>query len=166
MASIITPQALADELEGLDSEHVAFLNPQTGDLVTLSLEEIRTVEKDLPNDTYPEWQQALMMQARAVLASEAYLQLPTSRDIHEYTIIERFCNAVADGHARTILLNQIRGSGAFRRFKQTIEQVGLVEEWYRFRRAAFEEIAIRWLEAQQIQYRDKNAQHTVIGKWY
>ena len=164
MAVSITLQAIADELEVLNSELVAFLNPLTGDLVTLSLDEIRTVEEDLPTDTYPEWQQAAIAQARAVLDTEAYLQLPTSRDIHEYLIIERFCDAVTNEYKRAILFNQIRGSGAFRRFRQTLEQVGLVEDWYRFRHAAFEEIAIEWLEAHHIQYQGKNTTNTAKEK--
>jgi len=78
--------------------------------------------------------------------------LPTRHDIHEYAIMERFCDAVADQQLRQVLLDQIRGSGAFRRFKQLIDCYAITEDWYQFRTAALEVIAIQWLEANHIPY--------------
>jgi hypothetical protein len=152
MAPIITLKAIIDEMDGLSDEHFAYLNPQTGDLVTLSIEEISAVEEDLPIDDFLEWQQPLIAQARAVLASNAYLRLPTRHDIHEYVIMERFCDALADRQMRQMFLDQIRGSGAFRRFKQILHRYAIAEEWYQFRTAALEAIAIQWLDANHIPY--------------
>jgi uncharacterized protein UPF0158 len=152
MAAIITLKAIVDEMDVLSDEHFAYLNPQTGDLVTLSTEEISAVEEDLPVDDFPEWQQPLITQARAVLDSNEYLHLPTQHDIHEYAIMERFCDAIADLQMRRLFLDQIRGSGAFRRFKQLLHHYALAEEWYTFRTAALKTIAVEWLEENHIPY--------------
>ncbi len=152
MAAIITLKAIVDEMDVLSDEHFAYLNPQTGDLVTLSTEEISAVEEDLPNDDFPDWQQPLIAQARAVLDSNEYLRLPTRHDIHEYAIMERFCDAIADQQLRQIFLDQIRGSGAFRRFKQLLQRYAIAEEWYEFRTAALRAIAIQWLDVHHIPY--------------
>jgi hypothetical protein len=152
MALIITLKAIVDEMDVLTDEHFAYLNPQTGDLVTLSTEEISAVEEDLPIDDFPEWQQPLITQARAVLDSDAYLRLPTRYDIHEYAIMERFCDALVDQQMRQIFLDQIRGSGAFRRFKHLLHRYAIAEEWYEFRTAELEAIAMQWLDANHIPY--------------
>jgi Uncharacterised protein family (UPF0158) len=158
MAALIMLKAIVDELDGLSDEHVAYLHPQTGDLVTLGIEEIRAVEEDLAADAVPEWQQPLIAQARAVVDSNAYLQLPTRREIHEYAIMERFCDAVPDPHLRQIFCTQIRGSGAFRRFKQLLNRSGLTAEWYHFRSVALHAIARAWLEAHHIPYTSDDAE--------
>jgi len=46
----------------------------------------------------------------------------------------------------------IKGSGAFRRFKNAIREMGVDEAWYQFKQNALEEIAIEWLEENQIPY--------------
>lgn len=153
MAVLVSLKALVDEMDVLSDDHFAYLNPQTGELVTLSVEEISCVEEGTPTDDEPEWQQALIAKARDVLSSNDYLQLPTRQDIHEYAIMEDFCNTVADTHLRPILLDQIRGSGAFRRFKQTINHYGIAQDWYQFRASALEAIAIAWLDVHHIPYR-------------
>jgi hypothetical protein len=152
MALPISLQAVVDEIDVLSDEHFAYLNPQTGALITLNSEEISIVERAAPIDDYPEWQQALLAMARTVLTSNEYLSLPNKRDIHEYAIMERFCLAVADVCKREQLLDDIRGSGAFRRFKHRIERYGLVDAWHQFRAVALETIAIEWLEAHHIPY--------------
>ncbi len=47
---------------------------------------------------------------------DKYASLPTSFDIHEYDMMERFCYSLSDQKKQDILLNAIRGKGAFRRF--------------------------------------------------
>ena len=90
--------------------------------------------------------------ARTVLNGTTYVRLPTSHDLHEYAIMQDFCERVADEQQRLVLLSQIRGSGAFRRFRETIALFDLKEEWYRFQRNALEMIARDWLEEQNIPY--------------
>jgi hypothetical protein len=58
------------------------------------------------------------------------------------------------------LVYQIRGSGAFRRFKDAIRRHGIEDEWYQFRDQALEEIAIEWLESNGIAYTKTGA----VGK--
>ena len=54
---------------------------------------------------------------------------------------------------RNELLYRIRGSGAFRRFKDAIHRYGIAEEWYAYREQVLEEIAVSWLEVRGIAYR-------------
>lgn len=151
----VSLRAVVDEMDLFDDEAHAFLNVRTGELVTILNEEIAILERGDALEDYPEWQQDVIRQTEAVLDSEDYLPLPSKFDIHEYEIMQRFCRSVEDEELSNELLYQIRGAGAFRRFKDTIHRYGIAEDWYRFRQAALEEIAIWWLEKHGIPYTSK-----------
>ena len=55
--------------------------------------------------------------------------------------MERFCYAVDDEEMRDDLFNAIQGSGAFRRFKDSIHKHGVADDWYKHRDDALKEIA-------------------------
>jgi len=51
-------------------------------------------------------------------------------------------------------LEKIHGSGAFRRFKDTIYRYKIEEDWFKFKDEAYKEIAIAWLESHGFAYAD------------
>ena len=155
MPTLIPVVSLRDFIIHMDvfsDEYHAYLDKRTGELVTISDEEISIVEEDLNPMEYPEWQQPVIKKAKQVLEEEEYLSLPSKYDIHEYSIMERFCNSIEDGELSEELNYQIRGSGAFRRFKDAIHRNNITDDWYRFRERALEEIAKDWLKANGIDY--------------
>jgi hypothetical protein len=99
------------------------------------------------------------LKAREVLsAPEEFVQLPDQFDIHEYQMMENFCLAFENRQAGQQLLRLIKGSGAFRRFKNAIYEMGVDKAWYEFKSNALEKIAIEWLEENEIPYsRDDDA---------
>lgn len=149
---IVSIKDVVDEMDVPSDEHSAFLNRHTGELVTLSREELSAAEDDDDIGDYPEWQKEMIIKAKEVIASDDYLPLPSKFDIHEYKIMEDFCYQVTDDKISGDLLNEIRGGGAFRRFKDAIQRNGIEEDWYSFRQEALEEIAIDWLKANKILY--------------
>lgn len=152
MKAIVSLNDFINEMDVFSDEHSAFLNQHTGELVTLSREELSAAEEDDDIVDYPEWQQDTLIKAKEVLDSDDYLPLPSKFDMHEYHIMEDFCYSVLDDKIRERLLDKIRGQGAFRRFRDAIQLNGIEEDWYRFRQEALEKIAIDWLEANQISY--------------
>ena len=146
---------LQDILEGMDfqsDEQSAFLNLTTGDVVSITDEELRAAEHDKPLEDFPEWQHDAIRIARDIVETEHYLPLPDRFEIHEYQIMERFCLSVDDDDLRDDLCDAIRGRGAFRRFKDRMQLYRMTEEWYRYRDAALREIAMAWCEAHGIPY--------------
>ena len=87
-------------------------------------------------------------------APEDYLAFPSKYDIHEYRIMENFCHTVANDRVKEALLNSIRGSGAFRRFRNTLDKANQTDKWYHFRKRAFYEIAAEWCIEHDILYTD------------
>jgi hypothetical protein len=157
MTLIVRVRDVVNEMDVLSDEHHAYLNQRTGELITISNEEIRAVEEGHDIEAYPGWQQQLIQQASRILDSDDYLLLPSKFELNEYSIMERFCYSVADLVLSNELLYQIRGAGAFRRFKDAIYRYDLVDEWYRYRQKALEQMAIDWLEANGIGYETDKA---------
>ena len=146
---------LQDILEGMDfqsDEQSSFLNLTTGEVVSITDEELRAAENDEPLEDFPEWQHDAIRIAGEILETEHYLPLPDRFEMHEYSLMERFCLSVDEEDIRDDLRNAIRGRGAFRYFKDRIHAYGIAEEWYRYRDAALREIAVAWCEEHGIPY--------------
>jgi hypothetical protein len=146
---------LSDILEGMDfqsDECSAFLNLTTGEVVSVTDEELRAAEHDKPLDHFPDWQHDIIRMARDMLTTDHYPLLPNRFEINEYRIMERLCSSVDDEDIRDDLYNAIRGRGAFRRFKDRVQAYGIAEEWYRYRDATLREIAVAWCETHGIPY--------------
>ena len=156
MAATIRLEDVIQEMDRLSDEHRVYLNIQTGEFVLLTDDELGAAEEGDDLTDYPDWQQEMIRKAGEVISTDDYRQLPSQFDIHEYAIMERFCYTVEDDELSDLLLNSIRGRGAFRRFKNTIYEYGIEQDWFAYRRQAFREIAIDWLESHQIPYTDED----------
>ena len=152
MAVIVSLRDVVDHMEMVSDESTAYINPKTGELITLTNEEVALAEDPEEAEDAPQWQKNFLPKAREVLQSEDFLPLPGKFEIHEWSIMKRFADSLADAAVTDELLNAIHGRGAFRRFKDAVHRLGRAEEWYRFREAALEEIAIEFLEAHGIAY--------------
>ena len=84
--------------------------------------------------------------------SERFYRFPSKWDIHEYSIMEDFIDSLTPGGIQDELAWAIRGSGAFRRFKDKLYFFGIEQQWYDFRDNAFRELAIRWCRANELEY--------------
>jgi len=130
------PVKLEDIIDGIEmqtDESSSYLNIKTGEVVIISDEESSAAEEDKPIDSFPEWQHELINKAKEILHSNDYISLPSKFDIHEYSIMEKFCLSITDDQLRDLLYYSIKGSGAFRRFKDNVYKYNLEEEWYKFR---------------------------------
>ncbi|MCA9944915.1 MAG: hypothetical protein KC449_15625 [Anaerolineales bacterium] len=154
MNPIIRLKDFVEEMEVVSDEIKVFLNIRTGEFATHSTEELGAAEVGADLEKFPEWQRAVIQQAGEVLFSDDFRELPTKFEIHEYKIMESFCYSVEDEALSHRLLNGIRGRGAFRYFKDVVYEFGIEKEWFQFREQAFKEIAIDWLETNNIAYTD------------
>jgi hypothetical protein len=154
----VSLQAVIDEMDTFGDEFHPYIHQHTGELVTLSTEEIQAAEGGDDLDEDAEWEPDETPTTREVLSSTDYLPLPNKFEIHEWAIMQRFCFAVEDADLSRELQDQIHGAGAFRRFKDTLYRHDLLDTWFAYRQAAFAEIAIEWLEEHHIPYvRDERA---------
>jgi hypothetical protein len=151
MAFPIKIKSITDELEVQFEESLTFLNKNTGEIVTVTTEELNAAEEEEPFDHLEEWEQEVRKTAIDVVENfEDYIGLPTKFDINEYEIIEDYCLSINDPVHRNKLLAAIKGKGAFRRFKDKLIDLGIEENWYSFRQKRFKEIAIEWCKDNNI----------------
>jgi hypothetical protein len=150
-----SPVKLKDIIEGMDfqsDESHSYLNRTTGEVVTVSDEELQAAEEGLPLEDFPEWQQERVLQAKQILGTDDFIPLPSKFEIHEWEIMDRFSRSLPDAELRETFRGAIRGSGAFRYFKDLIHRHHLAEAWYRYREEVLREIAIDWCKAHGVDY--------------
>jgi len=155
MAITVSLDRFVDEMDLPSEDWSAFLNRRTGDFVTYTGEELLGIEIEEEGNQEEDWDEESIPELEAMLESEDFLPLPTKFEIHEWSIMDRFCDTIPDARAQEELHNAIRGTGAFRIFRDTINRMGIEDSWFRYRRQAFETIAVQWLERHGIAYEDR-----------
>jgi hypothetical protein len=147
---------LSEVIDALDSamdEQAYYLDKRSGEIVLVTDDDIAAAEHEELRLKSPDWQKESIAHAREVLDdSENLLPLPDKFEINEYRIMEEFCLALDDQGVGQDLRRLIKGSGAFRRFRNAIRERDIEQEWYDFKRRALEQIAIEWLEENGIPY--------------
>jgi hypothetical protein len=115
-------------------------------------DEIASLSENDEPDAWHDWERELIEVLReAEEGSKRYVQLPSKWDVHEWEIMSRFCDIVEDERLRQLLVNAIRGRGAFRRFKDELERNSLLDRWFDFKRDVLRELAIAWCIENDVQ---------------
>jgi len=152
MSVVVSLKEVADTLEMLSETTEAYLVLETGEILVVNEDDHLALE-DSDDIEMPEWQRGHITRLREVLDTDRVVQLPSWDDIDGWSIMEQFCYAITDAKPREQLLDAIHGRGAFRMFRSTCERLGLLKDWYAFRREAIETIASEWLESWDIPFK-------------
>ena len=132
-----------------------YLNKKTGEVVSISEEEMDAAEDDELSEDAPEWQEEGIKTARDILDTDDYIALPSQFDINEYEMMERFCLSVKDQRVADSLFSAIKGRGAFQRFKEKIHEHGLEQDWYQYRYSSYIKIAKQWCCDNDVEFHEK-----------
>ena len=151
MRKPVSLEEIADTLEMLSEGTEAFLVMETGEIILVT-DDDRTELESSDMESIPEWQRDHLAKVRDILETGKVIPFPSSFDIHEWSIMERFSNTITDQDARDSLIDAIHGKGAFRMFRNTCERFHLRETWHAYRRSAYEEIAREWLQDNEITF--------------
>lgn len=139
---------LITEIEIQMDETLTYINTRTGEVITLSREEMRAAEDEDPLENYPDWQRENIEQAIQIIEDEdeVYLNFTLRNEYHEYEIIEDFIGTLSEAEVREELFGAIQGRGAFRRFKDGIIEHDVEKQWYEFKEKKVKELVIAWCE--------------------
>ncbi len=85
---------------------------------------------------------------------DRFYEFPTQYEIHEYGILEDFVDYLPNGKMKDELARAIRGRGAFRRFRDTVDDLGITQLWYDYQNEAHRKIAISWCEDHNLEYEE------------
>ena len=152
MATVVSLREVIEAMEITSDDCVSYLDPDTGEVITVTEEERLLVEDESLEDV-PEWHREMLPKIRAALESDRFLELPDRFDIHEWSMMDEFSRAQDSERIRQELADAIRGAGAFRTFRSAIRRLGLEQSWYTFREEALAEIARNWLEEHKLPYK-------------
>ena len=153
----MTAAKLSDIIDAMQmqSETMShYFNKKTGEIVPISEEEMDTVENDDLVEDDPEWQEEGIKTVREILDSDDYIALPSQFDSNEYEMMEKFCLLVKDQKIADDLYNAIKGRGAFRRFKDKVQEHEIEQDWYQYRDKSYKEIAKQWCEENAVEFMD------------
>ena len=80
------------------------------------------------------------------------ISLPSNSQKQDYQLMKDFIEEKADGEAKEWLIEAIKGTGAFRRFRSTLDRFNITDLWYEYRKERYEILAIDWCEYHGIEY--------------
>ena len=144
---------LINEIEIQMEETLTYINTQTGEVITLSREEMRAAEYEEPLENYPDWQKENIKQAIKILEdeNEVYRGFTLRNEYNEYEIVEEFIGTLSEEKVRKELFGVIQGRGAFRRFKDGIREHDVEKQWYEFKEKRVKELVIEWCEDKDLE---------------
>lgn len=85
---------------------------------------------------------------------DRYIGMPSQYDIHEYEIMRSFIYTLPENRMQDRLFQAISGRGAFRRFREVLEDYGEGDRWYHYRDASIEKIGREWAKGHGIEVID------------
>ena len=148
MGAVISLKEFVETMELGNDELKMYVNVETGEFVWCKVDDLGFVEDGEDHDLegLADWEIEQIELAREVLDNDDYQELPNRFEIHAYAIMQNFCDSLVDEKLQDRLLDKLHGQGAFRRFKEAVYNAEIEDQWFAFRKEAFELIAIKWLK--------------------
>ena len=84
--------------------------------------------------------------------NDELIALPSSSQKQDYKMMQDFIKEKTYGEAKEWLIEAIKGTGAFRRFRSTLDRFNITNIWYEYRDQAYEKLAIDWCNYHGIEY--------------
>ena len=150
MAVTVVLEDIVEALEMQFEEMPSFVDLETGQVHTVSRDEVRAAEEDEEGDEEQDEEWKLL---RRIAFMDNVLALPDQFEVDERSIMEEFSKSVKNDRIRDELLRAIHGKGAFRHFKDTVKRHRIDQDWYDFRDAALRQIAIDWCEEHHLAWK-------------
>ena len=134
---MVTLSKIIDGLEMVDDIVDCYYNPEKDEVFLSNIGEYGDLTEDEIDELF-----------------EESIILPTQYEINEYKIIKDFIETIKDNQMKNQLLIVIQGTGAFRRFKDSCINYGIINDWYKFKNNAYYELAKEWCLWNNIDYED------------
>lgn len=104
----------------------------------------------------PEWMVDERRQIESICADDTgrYVRVPIGAEYGAPGILDAFASSLTDRALRNEVRDAIRGRGAFRRVKDTLDRRGMLELWHRYEEQRQLACAREWLASEGIQIDD------------
>ncbi len=152
MNAAIKLSELVQTMESQDDESELFVNSRNGEILVFSEEEIIIAEGGDDPARFPQWQREIIELANEALDSDDFIEMGAAHEIDDYGLMHDYCDSISDVVIADQLHASIKGRGAFQHFRRCVEELDLMEQWFAFKREAYERAAIAWCEENNINY--------------
>ena len=132
MIKKVNLKTIMDGMESVDDETSAYYDLLTGEIEIWSEYGDNEIEEEELEEGFEEGR---------------YIALPDRMEINEYHMMETFAYSRDER-----LVKAIQGRGAFRRFKDKAEEIGLLDDWYEFRENCYRSRAEDWCEGHGLEW--------------
>ena len=133
-----------------------YYNKETGVIIYITAEKESEYKASDINrlDDFEDWQQEIILMISDFEKNpEKYIQLPTIKELDEYEIMLTFItDFLEDEEAKAKLIECTKDKNPYRKVREGMENLGLLNDWYDYREAAEEAIAINWCDENNIEY--------------
>ena len=133
---------------GDNMERSGYLDTETGRIIDMPDDIMCGVEEGRTVSLVVDWDEELAEVAQKILSDEAnrFLLIPR-RESHEgYEVMVSFAGTVVDPKIDEKLKIALDGKGAFRRFRNVLDQhPNELERWYKFKDDYMKDEAVQWL---------------------
>ena len=150
--------AMGIESSAIEEEHVTCFDRESGEMVYLEREMLRSVEEDPDNDDsdFADWQQKEIKTARALLADDGtrFIDPPHSDAHDEFEVMRKFAQQRPDKVVASDLLAQLGGRGSFRGFMDAIFEHRIEDAWRTFQDEKQRELLIAWCRENRVVFED------------
>jgi hypothetical protein len=146
--------SVAEDIEILPNEWAAYFNKETGEVESISEEALVAFEDGLTEEEYMgdgNFEFDMKIAEEIKQENSKFIELPSKFEINEYKIMESFIHTIENNDIRGTLSISIKGSGAFRRFKDNIDRYGITESWYKYKSNAYEDVVRDWANANNLE---------------
>ncbi|KAA3640756.1 MAG: hypothetical protein DWP95_08145 [Proteobacteria bacterium] len=142
----VSLNAIVEAFETQNSESVSYINVNNGDVVIVFEDFLISPNSDKVDAMMPECQKEEINRCQDIESGDDWIELPSQFEINEYQIMRTFADNRKDTNENQKLHAALTGSKAFRRFKDTAFDIGVIDEWYKFKTKALTDIARTWCE--------------------
>ena len=80
-----------------------------------------------------------------------YIPLPDAYEIDENQIMKEFIYELPEGTLQDTIYRSMKGRGMFGSFREAVIAYDMENSWFAFRNEAYERIALKWCEKNNIQ---------------
>lgn len=142
------------EVHDIDMEEMdSYYHLPSQSMIVISKDDMEIANNDGDITALEDWKQETAKQAKDYIKNKKdYITFPSKEEYNEYGIMEEFIKKNKNKSLLDKLKVDLCGEEAFRKFKDTLYDVGLQDEWYEFRDEKCLEVAKIWCERNKVDY--------------
>jgi hypothetical protein len=146
---------IVDALQMQFDEQGTYLNLDTGEVEVVSTSLLREAEEaeEAEDDESEQEEDDEWELAKRIVSTDRFLRLPDKFEVNEWELMHDFALSAKPESLSQELLRALHGKGAFRYFKDVVQNRKLEQKWYAFRDEALKQVAIDWCKENKLAWR-------------